>query len=212
MIVSVNELIRHMGGLNLNPAQWRDAELVLRATQDELEAGINAPVEVRLFRERIVADEMGIMRFGKTPVLKVIDVQDVKNTVIQIADPTLILPPEAMDPDAWKDIPGATGQEDLASDVVQLLDYNQFGAGMFGWSAQPGYPYLVRYVAGYTGPKNWIKKGILEVASRNVVKNHDETISIKGGTMNMGERPELAEGWTEDELERYSRIRRRVIV
>lgn len=197
-IVTVTELREYMSQVSLNQAQLRSAQIVLDGTQQALERHLNRPVQLMQVRERVTSDWNGDIYLSVTPVHKVISLRAAESgaSVTLTVDSTPLAPQEvsrlwdAM-PEQLEIFPGGvrTGKADIDLDV--------------------------QYIGGYNGYVDYdLKLKIMEVASRTITFNQDDTLSLKGssarepaGTPTFRDR-----GWRDDELKQLDRLRRRTAV
>jgi hypothetical protein len=195
-IVSVTELREYMNGISFNAFQVRAAQLVLDGTQEALELYLNRPVQPLHARERRCTNGLGDLPLSVTPVHDVLSLTPTGGSATPLE--ATLTPLASDDADrVWDSLP---------------LHYSVVPGGLhLGVS---GVWYDIEYIGGYNGyANNSLKQAILEVASRSMTVNHDDTLSIKDDIArepaNAGS---MVKGWTEEELVRFDRIRRRVVI
>lgn len=72
--------------------------------------------------------------------------------------------------------------------------------------------FIAEYTGGYNGYiDDSLKLAILEVASRTMVPNHDDTLTIKDDVAREPVGQPMVKGWTPEELQQFDRIRRRMV-
>lgn len=205
-VVSVDELIRYMSNITLTDAQKTDAAATLLGVQNELEMYLNRPVQPLHIREARMSDTTGYLNLSVSPIWRIIKT-DMVETLFQ--------------PDPFFTPPVLSPMEDQ-TDVVRLsIDYVRASTNFGDPLLVPGgyyigYPnawYIVEYVGGYMGYfDNALKQAIKRVASREVQQNHDDTLSLRDDAATEGRsRDQRETGWTEGELKKLDRLRRRVL-
>ena len=197
-LVTVADLREYMSGISLSAAQIRTAQGVLDGVQQTLETYLNRPVQPMHVRERRRSNPSGDLVVTITPVYKVISVQAMGQ-----AEPTEYTH-EEVSPMAEEDV-------DRMWDAMPL-DTAIVPGGIY--VGNPGVWYTVEYVGGYNGYIDAsLKLAILEVASRIMTANHDDTLSLKEGMVSAPPQgqPQFR-GWTIDELVRFDRLRRRTVI
>lgn len=211
MLVSADELRNAMGGVSWNTAERERAEFVLAGVQEELETYLNRPLEPVQIREAVVSDEAGVAYLSVTPVHKIVSVNWIGNYHdIGPQSPEALFVPSPIDRDPL------IGDDGRVIDLVGQ-SYSSFptpiAGGVFlggirGW-------YVIEYVGGWIGAsERGLKNSIIRVARREVenTTNADQ-LSLRQGngeSATPGDTREI--GWTMDELIRWDRLRRRVIV
>lgn len=203
MLVSAEELSDYMSGIRLNEVQMRAAETVLAGVQADLEDYLHRPLEPVRAREMVRVDRSGFLNVRNTPVQYVLRIQDYGSTLPSVPsgvvpnytpDSTLLLP--------LSDYAPMNNGEDL---IVP-------GGVKYG---APGNYVLIEYVAG--GSRRiierlpQIKLAIMRVAAREVQFMHDDTMSLRNGNAQPPADTIPQKGWTEDELRRFDRLRRRIM-
>lgn len=182
-VVTTTELANYMGGWKYTPVQAMDAQEILDGVQSELERHINRPLQKRRLLEKVTADHTGIAWAGVTPVQAVHGLYRIN--------------------------PDST-QGGLIQTVHQVYipGKNYFRLGT------PNSTVLVDYTGGINADLDpGVKLAIKRVAAREFMFKHSDTIGLENTE---GRPPEDADnrpkGWSEEELRRFDRIRRRTIV
>jgi hypothetical protein len=195
-LVTVTDLREYMSGVSLNAGQMRTAQAVLDGTQETLELYLNRPVQPVQIRERRLSNSQGDLILSVTPVYKVISVRSLgQDTLYEPSSDTTALSEEEVD--------RVVDNMAVTNSVVP--------GGIYVGTTSAWY--IVEYIGGYNGyVDNALKLAILEVASRTMTVNHDDTLTIKA---DMASEPSgggisQQKGWTDDELKRFDRLRRRV--
>lgn len=212
MLVSADELIAYMSNINLTPPQKTSAQQTLNAVQAELEVYLNRPLELVQVREAVRTDHLGYANVTVSPVHKVINTQIIEvsygpEPLNQFAPYT----PEPMERDALID-------PDNGRPLLDMLSIPNFGDPLIVHGAiYIGFPnawYVVEYVGGYNGQAtDGLKQDIMRVAAREVARNADDTLSLRGDKAEQAsESDDRVKGWTIEEKAKWDRLRRRVIV
>lgn len=215
MLVSADELIKYMSNLNLNTPQKEEAAEILSGVQGELETYCNRPLELVQIRELVTTDGQGYANVSVSPIHKVISRTAVEAGLIApftgFFSPIYPAPME-------RDI--LVGEEGRMINNVRtgglavgdpLIVPGGFGAGY------PNSAYIVEYVGGYD-LKNMpqyksVQSAIKRVAAREVGPMYDDSIDLRSGDATKNREPDnRGKGWTDDELARFDRLRRRVVV
>lgn len=203
MLVSAQELSDYMSGIRLNEAQMRSAEAVLAGVQSDLEDYLHRPVEPKRSRELVRVDRSGYVNVRNTPVTAVLRVQNYGSTLPAV--PRNVVPNYT--PATIPDLP--------VSDYAPINNGDNIivpGGVKYG---NPGDHVLIEYMAG--GSKRIIDKlpqiklAIMRVAAREVQFMHDDTMSLRNGNATPPADTIPQKGWTEDELRRFDRLRRRMV-
>lgn len=195
-LVTVTDLREYMSNVSLNAAQTRTAQVVLDGTQQALELHLNRPVQPVQVREKRRANNSGDLHLSVAPVHTVISLRALGSA--DEATFTTDITPLSAD------------EADRVWDAMSVEDAIVPG-GLS--SLSPGAWYVVEYVGGYNGwADDALKLAILEVASRTMTVNHDDVLTIKDDMASEpGRTASLVKGWTEDELKRFDRLRRRLV-
>lgn len=217
MIVSVPELVTYMSGVNFNASQTDAATQVLNGVQRSLERYLNRFLEPTLVQERVQAGWDGSVRFSYTPVVKFISMIDPAGFSLPVNGWQQAPTVPAMDDDEWEewsDEFGATRQVDLIPGTFYGWLPQEFNGTLIG---APKVWYALKYISVLILPnQDDLKLDILRVAAREMTRNHDDSVSLKDGIMGDDTNPMIEGitglGWTDDELAKYGRYRRRVIV
>lgn len=206
-IVTPDDLIAYMGGLQLNDTQRGIVDqVILPGVQQDLEVYLNRTVEPVLVRESLKPNDNGFLFFRNTPIHSIISIQRSDGYVITL-DSTV--PANLVNPDDYRTL-DEWGEPDLFG--YQL---DSFSGGYAGYPMinRPAF-YRVEYIAGYNGYLNeGLKLDIIRVAAREVEMQFDDTMSLRGGSQEAAsDSDDRQKGWTEEELKKWDRLRRRVMV
>lgn len=206
-IVSVAELCRYMANPQWNQSQKVNVANTLAGVQAELEQYLNRPVEPVQIRETVVADSTGHLNLRVSPVLEVLSVSALGASENVVATYQGALP----DVQTRSKLVERNGR---VIDAYRGGAYTPFIVPGGVYIQQPGMAFVIEYVAGHNGyTDEGLKNAIKRVAAREVAGNHDQTVSFRGTTATEAKSPDdRPRGWTEDELVRWDRMRRRVIV
>jgi hypothetical protein len=194
-LVNVADLTNYMSNISLNATQTAVAQQVLDGTQQELETYLGRPVQPVQVRERRMANRAGDLVLSVTPVFQVLSLRRVTSTDFVTLDEPDITPLTVTDVDRlWDAMPVSTM-------IVP--------GGVY--VGTPGVFWNIEYVGGYNGYQDAaLRLKILEVASRTMTVDHDDTLTIKDDIAREPSRAaSMEKGWTEEELVRYDRLRRR---
>lgn len=203
MLVSAQELSDYMSGIRLNEAQMRSAEAVLAGVQSDLEDYLHRPVEPVRSRELVRVDRSGFVNVRHTPVTAVLRIQNYGSTLPAV--PQNVVPNYT--PASVPDAP--------LSDYAPVSNGDNIivpGGVKYG---NPGDNVLIEYMAG--GSKRIIDKlpqiklAIMRVAAREVQFMHDDTMSLRNATATPPADNIPQKGWTREELQRFDRLRRRMV-
>ena len=196
-LVTVTDLREYMSDVSFSAGQNRTAQTVLDGVQQTLETYLNRPVQMVQVRERRRTNFDGDLVTTVTPVYKVLTMRllgQTTGTEYTTFDTTALSEEEA--DRVWDSMP-------VSDSIVP--------GGIYVGS--PGQWYIVEYIGGYNGyVDDQLKLAILEVASRIMTTNHDDTLSLKEGIANEPSGQPLARGWAEEELRRFDRLRRRTVI
>ena len=183
-VVTTRELSNYMSGWRYTGVQELDAQSILDGVQSELELYLNRPLQMRRTIEDVTTDYRGYAYMKVTPITAVHGVYE-------------------------------TDRDGLQSDLITTLPSNFFRRGA---------NYLVtgrancRIVVDYTGGQNadlhpGVKLAIKRVAAREFGFKHDDAVTLDNTEGRPAEDPTpVPKGWTEEELKKFDRMRRRVIV
>lgn len=216
-LVSVAELRAYMAGSAFNTSQNYIAALTLSGIQQELENYLHRPVQPVQMRELLKVDATGCVNPTIAPVHKVIKCESISDRTSIFDLPNNVeytVTPTVMVRDALVDANGRL-LDHLRPNVGDplIMDNGIFVGELFPGYYQQDLYYAVEYVGGYNGyVDNALKMDILRVAAREMGKNHDETLSLRGDKAERATEPDARQrGWTEEELKGWDRLRRRVI-
>ena len=209
-IVSVDELKSYMSDITLSESQEAAVEEVLAGIQQDLEDHINRPLQPVQVREYIQTDSLGYANVRVSPVWKVIrrDQMDGMTSFLSYDLTTPYVPP-------------VLERDPLIGEDGTVIDY----WGVESWGAPIHVPggifigvpdtwFAIEYVGGALGFMNQkVKLAIMRVAAREVTGLHDNTLSLRQGNAEPAADPDpRPKGWTDEELQRFERMRRRVII
>lgn len=212
-IVSVEELAAYMGGASfVGTSKQYAAAQTLAGVQQELETYLGRPVQKVQIREVLVADTNNYLNPSVTPVQKVLSYTPINDFLDGFVIPDEPYPTNPMERDA--SMPDTGRMEDHAYPVVNapltrangiyLGDYQNF---------MPGTHFFVEYIGGYDGyVDNGLKQAILRVAAREMSTNHDQTLNLRDGNPQTANAPDpRPRGWSDEELMKWDRLRRRTV-
>ncbi len=193
-LVTVSDLRKYMSDIPLSANQAAIAETVLDGTQQQLELYLGRPVQPVRVREKARSNGSGDLMLSVTPVHRVISFRMASGSDQTLEEDTTPLTEDEC-VRLWDEMPTPT----------IAVPGGLYVGRWFTW-------YVVEYVGGYNGyTDDALKLAILEVASRTMTVNSDDVLSIKD---DMAHEPTNAalmrKGWRIDELETFSRLRRRV--
>lgn len=195
-LVTVADLRDYMAGMSFSSSQSRAAQAALDGTQQDLELYLGRPVQPVQVREKRRSDGSGDLSLSVTPVWKVINLRVLTTSekVVPSKDTTALSEEEA--DRIWDAMP---------DDNITIPGGIYVGR-WFTW-------YIVEYIGGYNGyVDDALKLSILEVASRTMTVNHDDTLSIKDDiAREPANEARIRKGWAEEELKKFDRIRRRTV-
>lgn len=193
-LVTVADLRKYMSDVSLSANQAQAAQLVLDGTQQTLELYLGRPVQPVQVREKVRSNGSGDLMLSVTPVHRVIDMRVINTNSVEPAKDVTPLSEAEVDR-MWDAMP-----EDRITVPGGL-----YVGRWFTW-------YVVEYWGGYNGfVDDALKLAILEVASRTMTVNHDDVLSIKDDiAREPANEPRIRKGWTDEELKRFDRLRRRI--
>ena len=204
-VVTTEELIAYMSGISLGVQQTASAQAVINGIQKELELHLNRSLEPVHVRQKVQTNERGEARLKYSPIQQILSYKTI-NSTLQI--------PTAIIPDALQTTT-LTKSDGTELDVIDLVpsQYNIVNGGVYLGSIWTWY--VIEYIGGglVAEELDAVKTAILRVASRDVMNNHDQAISLKGDTMSEPTEtiPQLPLGWQPDELAKLEKLRRRVV-
>lgn len=220
MLVSIDELTDYMGGLKLTVKQRDITErVILPGVQSELETHLNRYVELTHIREWRPANYDGIVVFTQTPVWRVFSITGQRGTDYTPPSPPAWTPPDFVEMTGIRNMDTTnSGLQNTPLPYEYAVGgsaYNPYSSllgGLTGTAQEP--VYLCDYLAGWNGAGiPGMKLAMMRVAAREVERQFDDTMSIKGGSQDAAEDSDKRDKyWTQDELLEYDRYRRRVIV
>lgn len=207
-LVNSDELKSYMGGLELTTAQTAIVDqVILPGVQQDLENYLGRPVEPVIVREGLRPDDKGFLWFRVTPIHEIVSVVRSDGSTVTLEQTPVA--PSISNPDDLR-VYNEWGTPELFG--YQL---STFSIGYIGYPTMVAPPYyLATYTAGYNGYVNEaLKLDILRVSARECEMQFDDTMSLRGGqTEAASDSDTRMKGWTEDELRKWDRLRRRVAV
>lgn len=210
MLVSLDEFRHHLGGASAidTPGRETAARQILSGVQGQLEAHLNRPVEPTMIRQVGMTDSTGFFRFRITPVVKIVSLERVsRDSYAGVVRNPIVVPPPLERPAGY--------DENLRMiDDVQTTyqDVQQQPGGMQSlWYSTP---FIITYIGGYNGYLvDGLKKAIMTVASREYTRKYMHGSNVQQGQPTATTASDQREdGWTQDELIEWDRIRRRTVV
>ena len=206
-LVTAEDLTTYMGGLELTAAQAGIVDsIILPGVQQDLENYLNRPVEPVIVRESLKQSDNGFLYFRVTPVHSIVSITTSAGVAVTLPSD---IPSALYNPDQLRTL-DEWGEPDLFG--YQLDTFS--GGGFIGYPSigRPTYHRVV-YVAGYNGYVNQgLKLDILRVAAREAEMQFDDTMSLRGGGQEAAsDSDDRPKGWTEDELKKWDRLRKRVM-
>lgn len=193
-LVTVDDLRKYMSDISLTANQQTSALLAINGTQQALETYLGRPVQPVQVREKRRSDGSGDLPLSVTPVKKIISIRAASSSTLTVptTDTTPISPAEIVR--VWDAMPSNTS----------IIPGGVYVGTAFGW-------YVVEYIGGYNGYQDdFMKLQILEVASRTMTVNHDDTLSIKDDiAREPANAASIQKGWRQEELVMFDRLRRR---
>lgn len=205
-VITVDDLLSHMSDLQITQPQRKAAEQIIIGRQSEAEMYCNRPLQAVHIREVLMPDSCGFLNPTITPVHRIIKVQKATGEGNEDVEITPITETPMAD---------LTGPEmemrTIDKTATALQEYSQTANGIafFG----PG-RYIVEYIGGYIGYYDeGLRQLMLTVCAREFEGNADDSLTLKSdGTSEQAEQSDTRQkGWTDAELKRLDRIRRRVI-
>lgn len=229
-LVNDKDLSNYMGGVTFTPPQIASINgVILPGIQEDLEMHLNRLVEPVLVRENLTPDFRGYIRFTHAPVWQIMSIKRLTdNTNIdfsQFTPPPLPQPPNedirvldyaglGQDADPYEFFVGVGAFPNVGNAFLSLGGFPAFGEyAQYGFDPRQ-FEYYVEYKAGYYGPyDNKLKLAILEVASREADRMYSDNVEITDGQASASKAADTrTKGWQDDELKKFTRLKRRVIV
>lgn len=181
-IVTTQELANYLGGWKYTSVQELDAQAILDGVQSELERYINRPLQMRRVVEAAQGTALGFVHLAVTPIVAVHGIYRANTD-------------------------GAQGEliTSLPRDFFQRGS-NFLKVGICG-----------RVYVDYTGGVNGdidpgVKLAIKRVAAREFMYKHNDGVALDNTEGRKSEDPvPQPKGWTDEELKRFDRMRRRTI-
>lgn len=215
-LLNTNDLIDYMGDVAFTQQQLDKSQVILDGVQRQVERYCNRMLEPTLIQERLRAEADGSLYFTYTPVLQLVSIVDQFNTPVlwgmEFGAGTV-----AALTDADMQAAGVTRSLDTASgtDNTSFVKAGALNAdpGMLRFT--PFSWYTVKYLTCVQDNLDDVKLEILRVSAREMVRMHDDTLSLKDGIFRDETNPEISGitgfGFTVDELTQFDRLRRRVV-
>lgn len=212
-LVSVPQLQRFMSNVNFNQSQKDEAASVLKEVQNDLEVYCNRPLQPLHVREARQTDSQGYLNLSASPIQKIILITPVEN----VFEPALYATPPVLSP--MQPQPGVN-RVSLDYVATNFGDPLIVPGGVYigGFTTNPwlGYGngfYIAEYIGGWIGYyEDSVKLGIKKVAARIMMNNHDDFQSLQAdNATNATPRDSRPPEWTDGELRKFDRMRRRVI-
>lgn len=227
-LVQVTDVQNHMSGANFTARQLVDLQHVIDGVERRLERYLHRTLTPKLVQELTKADEDGIIspRYEPSQLVGVWD-QLGYQVFGQDPQPVPIVPPLSADEYNNYAAQGVDGQVDLlGSTFVQDYTITPMGIGRgTAWSTSslgipfiPGLYYATKYITRPVsdhGPVDDLMVKVLDVVSRYMIRNHDDTVSIKGGPVNDNSSANYTlapMNWTKEELSQFDNVRWRMVV
>ena len=221
MLVTLDKLLDYMGGVKLTDKQQTiTSEVILPGIQQELEEHLNRPVEVVYVREQLIPNEFGYIVFTVAPVKRINFIADPGGNLLTLPPAPPALPP-------FSPPHGVERALDLTSNINESFQFYVGGVttGWDNWNSPTLFPpysgdanviptYTADYLGGYDGIYDeGLMTAICRVAAREVERQFDDTQSLRSGQQDASEDSDRRDKfWTSEELERWGRLRRRVVV
>ena len=208
-IVEIDELVAYMGGVMLTTDQQAvTTSIIIPGVQQELEMFLNKPVEPVLVRESTLPDCDGFITLKVAPAWRI---NSVRYSDGNTGPTTSTYYPPALVPDH-----ATTRVVDYSIQGMAALPFRH-NIHSLGLSAAYGWGYgtyvVIEYIAGYLGIYDEaLKLGILRVCAREVQHMFDDIVGLRSGTVEASQTSDdRRKGWMPEELDRFRRLRRRVI-
>lgn len=185
-VVTLPEFQNYLSGVKLTEIQTLAAQGVLDGVQSELETYLNRSVQQRRVSEVLDITRQGNVHVSNSPIIELYGVYSLDENGAPMTEAL------ALSPGAWR--PGR----------------NYVRLGYIGWCGQVS----VDYLGGYNGDKiPGLKLAIMRVAAREFVHNHGDGMTAQNTELRPPEDPTpIAKGWTEEELTKFDRFRRRTAI
>lgn len=208
-VVTNEELRTYMGGISLSPTQLQTLTYIIEGVQQELEMYINRAIEPTQIRELVATDATGVAYLSQSPISAILKISNFSRSsplnvrelgVIEMGDLT---PFEGAQHDY---IPEGDGIDLIVPGGINLGITSGDGARFVVEYIGGGGAFIARYLKG-------IKLAVMRVAAREAQHMVDGAMTIKNvsATEPMDPNGNIPKGWQPWELERFDRIRRRVV-
>jgi hypothetical protein len=221
-LVTADEVANYLGQMELTDQQRGFLEtVILPGVQQELEQYCGRPLEPQLVRESLVPDTEGYINFSVAPVWQIISLKH-SSTGTAIPFTNYFPSPAPTDADiANRRVfdPAGLGQTAVPFRMRLGLsgqlgffgqDYNSI---MWGACSPESQYVVVEYIGGYYGTYDQqLKLAMLRVAARETELMFDDSMSLRDGAIQVGERSDQRnKGWQPEELKAFDRLRRRIV-
>jgi hypothetical protein len=211
-LLNIDKLLTYMGNPKLTPAQ-KDLTVqdIIPGIQGELEDYLNTYVELVQVRESLAPEADGYVYFTKAPVRQLLSFQWSAAGALPITITSWAPTPVVPNPYVERPVVDRTAVGTTPSPYRQYV----------GLASVPGLhsgitPYVVvDYIAGIDGPNTIpsLITSLLRVTAREVDKQFDTTAGLRTGSVEAAaESDNRPKGWTDAELKRFQRYKRRVIL
>ena len=184
-VVTLPEFQNYMSGIRMTEIQQLDAVAILDGVQSELEIYINRPLQQRRMTEQVECDPLGRVFLSVTPIVSVYGVYrtNIDGTQGEVVDPDAL-------PQRWFTRGG------------NFLTLNRGGV------------FFIDYLGGVNADiVPAVKLAIKRVAAREYVAKHGDNMVVQSTELRPPEDPTpIPKGWTDEELAKFDRLRRRTVV
>lgn len=186
-VVTTTEFTNYLSGMDVTDVQKQSAELVLAGVQSELERYLNRPLQQRRVMEEVTTDYDGMAYLAVTPIQEIYG--------IYAPDPATHERGEQIQQ-------GALGRWGFKKGANWLRLGGCYGT------------YFIDYLGGMNADLDpGSKLAIMRVAAREFMHNHSDGMSLSNTEARPPADPTpVAKGWTDEELTKFDRLRRRVIL
>ena len=203
MLVNIADMRKFMGGMSFTEMQQQVVEHIVSGVQSDLEAYLNRPVEPVLVRETVDVNDQGILYLSVTPVHRVLAIRYAPTGGVSgyyYPDPA-----DRVDPTSLV----VAQPTDITDRLVHMPGGIKVGGGL-------GQRYEVEYVGGLcpsNQQRSGFKRAIEVVAARDIGSLHVTTEGTRTGQVDQTEVGDARFlGWSDDELKRFQRYRRRIAI
>jgi hypothetical protein len=217
-LVNSEQLADYLNGATWSPRQQLHIEeIVLPGVQRELETYLNRPVEPMHVREARQPDCEGRVWPTVSPVWQVLAIHFAPGgdsiALDTSFEPVVPMAPSIVTAREWD--PAGTKMK-APNWIIQQGSAYIFVPGYIWDPSVPlsGSYVVVEYIGGYNGyVDEGLKLDVLRVAAREVERTYDNAVSLRDGAgVALGPSDPRPKGWQPDELAKWDRLRRRVVV